>query len=74
MYSGCSLFPAAAGPTWRQPGTGYSCGDGKQIHPCEEWYRRLQGRPLKKGDAIGLRQNMSTIENLPTKMDAGGTQ
>lgn len=20
MYSGCSLFPAAAGPTWRQPG------------------------------------------------------
>ena len=26
-----------------------------------------QGRPLKKGDAIGLRQNMSTIENLPAR-------
>ena len=54
--------------------TGYSCGDGKQIHPCEEWYRRLPGQTPEKRRCNRTPSEHEYHREPARKMDAGRTQ
>ena len=74
-------FPVGAGDVLRMQsvsggcrGTGYSCGDGKQIHPCEEWYRRLPGQTPEKRRCNRTPSEHEYHREPARKMDAGRTQ
>ena len=61
VSGGCRTYLAAAG------GLDIPVVMGSRSTLVKNGIGGYQGRPLKKGDAIGLRQNMSTIENLPAR-------
>ena len=58
---GCRTYLAAAG------GLDIPVVMGSRSTLVKNGLGGYQGRPLKKGDEIGLRQNLDTIENLPAR-------